>query len=66
MTAGMLSAGAGAAAEQGLNIDNIRRLTGRIPLDPMQQAPMASIEFSMRGNIKAVSYTHLDVSKRQG
>lgn len=66
MTAGMLSAVAGAAAEQGLNIDNIRRLTGRIPLDQTQQAPMASIEFSMRGNIKDVDAFQLDLLQMSG
>ena len=66
MTAGMLSAVAGAAAEQGLNIDNIRRLTGRIPLDQTQQAPMASIEFSMRGNIKDVHTFQLDLLQMSG
>ena len=66
MTAEMLSAVSGAAAEQGLNIDNIRRLTGRIPLDPTQRAPMASIEFSMRGNIKDVNSFQLDLLRMSG
>lgn len=49
ITANMLSALAKIAAEQGLNIDNIRRLTGRVPLDEDERSPMASIEFSIRG-----------------
>lgn len=52
ITAQMLSALGKEAAEQGLNIDNIRRLTGRIPLASVERTPMASIEFSMRGTPK--------------
>ncbi|WP_300286264.1 phosphoserine phosphatase SerB [uncultured Alistipes sp.] len=37
-------------AEQGLNIDSILRLTGRIPLDETTQAPKSCIELSVRGN----------------
>lgn len=36
-------------ADQGMNIDDIRRLTGRIPLDESQRTPKASVEFSVRG-----------------
>ena len=36
-------------AEQGLNIDAIRRLTGRIPLDERKESIRACIEFSVRG-----------------
>lgn len=36
-------------AEQGLNIDAIRRLTGRIPLDERKANIRACIEFSVRG-----------------
>ena len=35
--------------EQGLNIDSIQRLTGRIPLDEQARVPKACIEFSVRG-----------------
>lgn len=54
ITAEMLAALAKESADQGLNIDNIRRLTGRIPLDDGKRAPMASIEFSMRGTPKDI------------
>lgn len=37
-------------AEQGMNIDDIKRLTGRIPLDENERTPKASVEFSIRGN----------------
>lgn len=36
-------------AEQGMNIDNIKRLTGRIPLNENERTPKASVEFSVRG-----------------
>lgn len=36
-------------AEQGLNIDAIKRLTGRIPLDEHKENIRACIEFSVRG-----------------
>lgn len=49
ISAQMLAALSEEAASQGLNIDNIRRLTGRIPLSDNERSPMASIEFSMRG-----------------
>lgn len=36
-------------ADQDMNIDNIKRLTGRIPLDENARTPKASVEFSVRG-----------------
>ena len=39
-------------AEQGLNIDAIRRLTGRMPLDEKKARIRACIEFSVRGTPK--------------
>lgn len=39
-------------AEQGMNIDDIKRLTGRIPLDENERVPKASVEFSVRGTPK--------------
>lgn len=38
-------------AEQHLNIDNIVRLTGRIPLDEEQRAAKSCVELSVRGNL---------------
>ena len=67
ITAEMLAALSDEAAEQGLNIDNIRRLTGRIPLDEGQRAPNASIEFSMRGtprNVEKLQEKLVDISAR--
>lgn len=39
-------------SEQGMNIDDIKRLTGRIPLDETKRSPKASVEFSVRGTPK--------------
>ncbi len=40
-----------AVAEQGLNIDDINRLTGRVPLNPDKRAPKACVELSVRGTL---------------
>ncbi|MGP1436360.1 MAG: phosphoserine phosphatase SerB [Phocaeicola sp.] len=37
-------------ANQGLNIDSIKRLTGRMPLDEKKAGVRSCIEFSVRGN----------------
>ena len=39
-------------AEQDMNIDDIKRSTGRIPLDENERTPKASVEFSVRGTPK--------------
>lgn len=39
-------------AEQDMNIDDIKRLTGRIPLDENARTPKASVELSVRGTPK--------------
>lgn len=39
-------------AEQDMNIDDIKRLTGRIPLDENARTPKTSVEFSVRGTPK--------------
>ena len=40
-----------AVAEQGLNIDAIKRLTGRMPLEEENRATRACIELSVRGSL---------------
>ena len=40
-----------AVAEQGLNIDAIKRMTGRVPLHEDERAPKSCIEFSVRGSL---------------
>ena len=48
-SARQIEAVASVLAEQGLNIDAIKRLTGRIPLDEQKENIRACIEFSVRG-----------------
>lgn len=52
ITAQMIAGVSDASAKQGLNIDDIKRLTGRISLNQDENAPLASVEFSMRGTPK--------------
>lgn len=49
LTAKQIAGVSGIVAEQGMNIDDIKRLTGRIPLDKDSRTPKASVEFSVRG-----------------
>ena len=50
-------------AEQDMNIDDIKRLTGRIPLDENERTPKASVEFSVRGTPKDKEKTTADFLK---
>ena len=54
LSARQISAATRVLAEQGLNIDAIKRLTGRIPLDEgkTDTRTRACIEFSVRGTPK--------------
>ncbi|ULB34400.1 MULTISPECIES: phosphoserine phosphatase SerB [Proteiniphilum] len=49
LTARQIAAVSKIIAEQNLNIDNIVRLTGRIPLDEKQRAAKSCVELSVRG-----------------
>ncbi len=49
LTAKQIAAVTSIVSRQGLNIDGINRLTGRIPLDESIRTPKASVEFSVRG-----------------
>ena len=49
LTAKQISAATKIIAEQGLNIDSIKRLTGRVPLDEEKASVRSCIEFSVRG-----------------
>lgn len=61
ITAEMIAGIAQSSADQGLNIDDIKRLTGRISLNAeVSKAPMASVEFSMRGTPKDTSALQAD------
>lgn len=52
MTAKQIAGISRIVADQGMNIDDIKRLTGRIPLDESERTPKASVEFSVRGTPK--------------
>lgn len=52
LSARQISAVTRSLAEQGMNIDAIKRLTGRIPLDECDLRTRACIEFSVRGTPK--------------
>lgn len=52
LTARQISATTSLLAKQGLNIDAIKRLTGRVPLHENEINTRACIEFSVRGNPK--------------
>ena len=52
LSASQISAVSRILAEQGMNIDAIKRLTGRIPLDECESRTRACIEFSVRGTPK--------------
>ena len=49
LTARQISGVTRIVADQDMNIDDIKRLTGRIPLDENARTPKASVEFSVRG-----------------
>lgn len=51
ITAEHLSAVTAVVANNNLNIDRIDRLSGRVPLDNVQQQTKACVEFSVRGEV---------------
>lgn len=51
ITAEQLMAVTSVGATHGLNFDNITRLSGRVPLDFVDQQTKASVEFSARGDV---------------
>lgn len=63
LTARQIASVAQIVAEQGMNIDDIKRLTGRIPLDENERAPKASVEFSVRGTPKDKDLMQLNFIK---
>ncbi|MGI6073462.1 MAG: phosphoserine phosphatase SerB [Fermentimonas sp.] len=52
LTAKQIAAVSKIIADQNLNIDNMTRLTGRIPLDEKQRAAKSCVELSVRGTPK--------------
>lgn len=76
LTAKQIASVSRVVAEQGMNIDDIKRLTGRIPLDENARTPKASVEFSVRGTpldkekmkanfMKLASELEMDISFQQ-
>jgi phosphoserine phosphatase len=51
ITAEQLAALTAVVADNGLNIDRVDRLSGRVPLDGVQQQTKACVEFSVRGAV---------------
>ncbi|HQG08428.1 MAG: phosphoserine phosphatase SerB [Dysgonomonadaceae bacterium] len=49
LTAKQIAAVSKIVADQNLNIDNIVRLTGRVPLDEKHRSPKSCVELSVRG-----------------
>ena len=70
ITATQLSMVTSAIAEQNLNIDSIKRLTGRPPLDISNIGELRScVELSIRGDIsdkKSLSAKFMEISAQQG
>lgn len=60
LTARQIASVSKVVADQDMNIDDIKRLTGRIPLDENERAPKACVEFSVRGTPK-----HLEEMQRR-
>ncbi len=55
--------------EQGLNIDNITRLTGRIPLNEVDGQTRSSVQMSVRGTLKdkaALQLKFMEISSELG
>ncbi|MFL0800378.1 MAG: phosphoserine phosphatase SerB [Agarilytica sp.] len=55
ISANHISALARVISENGLNIDNISRLSGRVPLEDRDNRSKACVEFSARGHAEAAS-----------
>ncbi len=69
ITAGQISSVASVIAEQGLNIDAITRLTGRISFVNPQPRPRASIQFSVSGtpgDILKMRGSFMEISQKRG
>lgn len=63
LTARQISATTHILSQQNLNIDGIRRLTGRIPLDEEKANIRACIEFSVRGTPKDIDLMQAQLFK---
>ena len=63
LTAKQIAGVTSIVAKQDMNIDDIKRLTGRIPLDENARTPKASVEFSVRGTPKDKEQMKADFMK---
>ncbi len=69
LTARQISAVASVIADQGLNIDSITRLTGRISFENPQPRPRASVQLSVSGtprNITQMRGRFMEISQKKG
>ena len=66
LTANQISAVTKIVADQGMNIDAIKRLTGRIPLDDQKANIRSCIELSVRGNPKNQEEMNANLLKLSG
>ena len=69
LTAAHISTVASALAAQGLNIDQITRLSGRTPLEAPEEGGRACVEFSVSGPVEdelALRKLLFDISQRTG
>lgn len=69
ITARQIAAVASVCVEQGLNINFITRLTGRISLQRLQSRPRASIQFSVSGTPKQIGRMRgrfMEISRETG
>lgn len=66
LSASQISAVTRIVADQGMNIDAIKRLTGRIPLNEQKANTRSCIELSVRGNPRNRAEMHADLLKLSG
>ena len=63
ITAAHISSVTKVISDEGLNIDDINRLTGRMPLEEDERAPKTSIEFSVRGTLEDKGRFHKELMR---
>lgn len=63
ITAAHISSVTKVISDEGLNIDDINRLTGRMPLEEDERAPKTSIEFSVRGTLEDKGRFHRELMR---
>lgn len=63
ITAAHISSVTKVISDEDLNIDDINRLTGRMPLEEDERAPKTSIEFSVRGTLEDKGRFHRELMR---